>query len=126
MLPMGVFKVCGCGRSYSRETWSDLVLAGEQVDEVERSELRHCPCGSTIAVRIAVRATVTYAIEESPKGFVVVRQAGTREPERHVGWARHYSTRRHAEEAIRHARRSDTGAATRLGVEIVDDETSGT
>lgn len=50
-----IVKTCGCGERYSRLRWSRLEYAGEQGDHVERLELRHCHCGSTIA-RVIWRA----------------------------------------------------------------------
>lgn len=44
------FKVCGCGRPYTRSGWDRLPYVGVQDDGVERLELRNCACGSTICV----------------------------------------------------------------------------
>jgi CheY-like chemotaxis protein len=42
----GIVKRCGCGRSYRRDEWKALPLRGT----MEGTELRNCPCGSTIGV----------------------------------------------------------------------------
>lgn len=49
------FKTCSCGRSFSREQWSQLDFVGIwKLDEFEIPlELRNCLCGSTIAIKIA-------------------------------------------------------------------------
>lgn len=44
-------KVCACGEVYDRESWGALEYCGQQDDETEVAELRHCRrCGSTISV----------------------------------------------------------------------------
>jgi hypothetical protein len=47
-------KRCACGREYDAETWPKLPLAGYSRNGREAAgellELRHCPCGSTIAI----------------------------------------------------------------------------
>ena len=55
-------KVCRCcWREYSRPAWEDLLEVGTQPDEVDALgqewalELRNCPCGSTLAMRIPVQ-----------------------------------------------------------------------
>lgn len=45
-----LLKRCGCGRVHDGEAWSRLPYCGVQEDGHERFELRHCECGSTIAV----------------------------------------------------------------------------
>jgi hypothetical protein len=45
-----VVKVCACGRSYTAEGWQKLKLCGVSKNPVEVLVLRHCPCGSTIAI----------------------------------------------------------------------------
>jgi hypothetical protein len=47
-----IIKECGCGRQYSRETWSTLRLVGRQGDDDGAIELRDCVCRSTIAVDV--------------------------------------------------------------------------
>lgn len=43
-------KVCSCGREHDAAAWAQLPFCGVQDDVDARFELRHCPCGSTIAV----------------------------------------------------------------------------
>jgi hypothetical protein len=43
-------KTCGCGRTYTRESWSRLLCVGVVDVEEEQFELRQCECFSTIAV----------------------------------------------------------------------------
>jgi hypothetical protein len=45
-------KVCACGAAWSEEDWSDRPLVGQMAlsDDEPPLELRHCMCGSTIAV----------------------------------------------------------------------------
>jgi hypothetical protein len=43
-------KHCGCGRVWSATTWQWLVYVGIMSDHIDRLELRHCVCGSTIAM----------------------------------------------------------------------------
>lgn len=49
-------KVCGCGRVHDRAGWNALPRAerfnGLYFDSVETIELRHCYCGSSIAVSL--------------------------------------------------------------------------
>jgi two-component system cell cycle response regulator DivK len=50
----GIVKRCGCGRELSREDWSLLPLCG-RVHRSPRNvalELRHCECGSSLALEI--------------------------------------------------------------------------
>jgi hypothetical protein len=59
-----VWKVCKCGRSYSKSEWEALELCGTQHSPAEKRvfilELRHCHCGSTITVtRYGVRSAAT-------------------------------------------------------------------
>jgi hypothetical protein len=44
-----VFKLCACGRFYSRHQWRRLALAGVS----HGLEFRHCVCGSTITTPVA-------------------------------------------------------------------------
>ena len=48
-------KVCGCGCEYhDADAWRRLDLCGIQdLGQGESAELRHCSCGSTIAVLVA-------------------------------------------------------------------------
>jgi hypothetical protein len=50
--PPPIVKACGCGRTFNVDQWLELDLVGEQIDAVERLELRTCPapCRSTIAI----------------------------------------------------------------------------
>lgn len=51
------FKRCGCcGKCYSAETWKSLAYGGVQPSDVAPLEYRHCGCGSTIAVVMAVES----------------------------------------------------------------------
>jgi hypothetical protein len=47
-------KWCACGREYNAEAWPRLPLVGYLRNgrnaAGELLELRHCPCGSTIAI----------------------------------------------------------------------------
>lgn len=45
-----IVKVCACGRSYTAKEWQELARCGLWKDSVEVLVLRHCHCGSTIAV----------------------------------------------------------------------------
>ena len=47
-----VVKVCGCGREYTRGSWAGLSLCGRMHAPGIALELRHCVCGSSIAVPI--------------------------------------------------------------------------
>lgn len=50
---MSLPKTCPCcGASYSREQWLQLRDGGVHpgFDEFPDAELRHCPCGNTLAV----------------------------------------------------------------------------
>lgn len=49
-------KRCRCGRAHDESAWKALPLVGEMGDEVERVELRDCPCGSTITIEIETEA----------------------------------------------------------------------
>jgi hypothetical protein len=118
-------KRCGCGREYTRAEWNELRLAGEQVDDVERGELRDCLCGSTIAVgRLRVR--VAYNVEAIEGGWLLYRKAGSGEEIAFGigaptgGMATVFPTKRAAESMIPPQRRADRAAATRLDVEIIE------
>jgi hypothetical protein len=50
-------KRCACGRSFDREAWENLPSCGVQDDDEERLQIRHSPCGSTIAVVIGPSPT---------------------------------------------------------------------
>ncbi len=97
---------------------------GDLLDDVARLQHRNCDgCGSTIT-RQTIRVRITYAIEPAPSGagFVVWRR-DARGQEVALGIWRQaiiYRTRATAEDAIRRARVSDRGAATLLGVELVE------
>lgn len=46
-------KRCACGRVHDPAAWAALPLVGIQdPEEPDAIELRNCPCGSTIAVRV--------------------------------------------------------------------------
>lgn len=47
-------KSCGCGRTHTAEAWPSLPYCGVQKgdSEVADLQLRHCPCGSTLAVPV--------------------------------------------------------------------------
>lgn len=55
-------KKCGCGRVYDRRVnradgvllWRDLPFAYNYTDAYATQEARHCACGSTIVVNIAI------------------------------------------------------------------------
>ncbi len=48
-------KLCACGASWSEEAWRELPLVGLMAlsDDEPPLELRHCTCGSTIAVALS-------------------------------------------------------------------------
>jgi hypothetical protein len=57
-----VVKRCACGRAFELSAWCALPLVGTHRDEVDRKEdleLRSCPCGSTIAVNLALAGLPT-------------------------------------------------------------------
>lgn len=117
------YKRCACGRSFTRERWQALPRIGEFADAVERCDLRHCPCGSTISVG-TLRTRVSYAIVTVGDGFLVWRRAGSGE---HVpvGTGAQVTTFRNmaeAEAAILMEERMDKMAARRLGLELVEGE----
>lgn len=62
-------KKCGCGRVHDAEGWARLPICGVQSDGAERFELRHCECGSTIAVALCIvegcSARPTWKVEPS-------------------------------------------------------------
>jgi hypothetical protein len=48
-----VIKTCGCGRTFSKQCWDQLILLGHidvHEDNDQRGELRQCSCGSSIAL----------------------------------------------------------------------------
>jgi hypothetical protein len=45
---------CQCGRYYSAEKWNELPKAGVQKDPLFLTELRNCPCKSTLGCVFAV------------------------------------------------------------------------
>lgn len=45
-------KVCSCGRCYSWASFADLPYCGVMGSRTRAAELRHCTCGSTIAITI--------------------------------------------------------------------------
>lgn len=54
-----ILKVCACGRSFTRSTWSALPFVGTADNGRERGELlelRNCLCGSTISIAIGEHA----------------------------------------------------------------------
>lgn len=51
---MSMIKQCGCGRSFTEETWRALDYCGRMdlgEEDEPALELRNCPCGSTLAIR---------------------------------------------------------------------------
>ena len=52
-----VAKTCRCGRRHTLLEWSRLPSAGDMKDEAEHLELRNCPCGSTLALKVAYEDT---------------------------------------------------------------------
>ncbi len=48
------FKMCTCGRTFDARAWAKLALCGTLEDDAETLELRNCPCGSTLAIVLAV------------------------------------------------------------------------
>jgi hypothetical protein len=54
------FKRCGCGRAFTLPRWNGLPHAGDMLSSDASgfycAEMRHCPCGSTIAVEYKQRA----------------------------------------------------------------------
>lgn len=48
-----ILKTCGCGRTFTVEEWRELPGCGRMPDEEGDLDLRHCPCGSTIAVLVS-------------------------------------------------------------------------
>lgn len=58
ILAPDAFKICGCGRIFTRAAFDALPACGEQITEDEggryRLELRHCSCGSTIGIEAKV------------------------------------------------------------------------
>jgi hypothetical protein len=49
-------KRCGCGAVWVATAWHRLENVGIWDDGVDAIELRHCVCGSTISMRVAVVA----------------------------------------------------------------------
>jgi len=52
-------KHCACGLSFDPTEWAALDYVGVSADEVQRLELRNCPCGSTLAVDLDTFPDVT-------------------------------------------------------------------
>ena len=56
----GYVKVCGCGKTFTKEQWKTLRLVGIQHQPAdkhgpeEKLELRDCACKSTIAIKLPV------------------------------------------------------------------------
>lgn len=117
-----IVKTCACGAEYTRAAWNALEAAGTAGDDVERLEQRHCTCGSTISLGTLL-ARVVYRIDAVPAGWLVWRKAGTRD-EVAIGIGSKAIVFRKWHEvtdAIACRKRTDRGAATLLGVELVDD-----
>ena len=114
-------KRCACGRTYSRDQWLTLPPVGEQIDDVERAELRDCICGSTIGIA-TVRVRIAYTVEATEGGWLLFRRAGEAEEIAFgVGTvATVFPTKRAAESMIGPQRRADRAAATRLAVDIIE------
>ena len=55
-VPLIFPKRCACGRIWRREAWMTLEYVGIMDDGVDRIELRHCTCGSTISMLASVVA----------------------------------------------------------------------
>lgn len=51
--PVAIIKRCACGAIYSQESWAELALCGTMTVDNETAEIRHCSCGSTLALRKA-------------------------------------------------------------------------
>lgn len=54
-----IIKQCSCERTFTQASWNALVLAGtlETEDDAGQPttlELRHCVCGSTIAIEFPI------------------------------------------------------------------------
>lgn len=116
-----IVKTCACGRTYTRAEWNKLRLVGEQVDDVERAELRDCVCGSTIALG-SVRARVEYTVETIDGGWLLFRRAGSGDAIA-IGIgarARVFPSRDAAVGEIASQRRADRSAATRLAVDLIE------
>lgn len=62
IVPAQFPKACGCGLTHSAEQWAELPLAPRGgvyfVDGRPELELRHCACGSTLAVDVVPVVTV--------------------------------------------------------------------
>lgn len=121
--PERVHVTCACGATYSLDGWRALRVVGEHVDAEARLELRDCACGSTFGVATP-RVRVVYSVEPSPrgKGWVVWRRAGGGDW-RAVGVGARATvciTRQGAEALVERSRINDRGAATLLGVELVE------
>jgi hypothetical protein len=50
-------KVCACGASWSEKAWRERPFVGLMAlaDDEPPLELRHCTCGSTIAIALPAR-----------------------------------------------------------------------
>lgn len=66
VVDLSTVKTCSCGREFDRYSWSMLPLCGHVPGEDVSSvlEMRHCRCGSTIALEIP-RAQVV-SLKERP------------------------------------------------------------
>ena len=51
-MPTHTIHTCSCGREFTEHAWNLLPYVGVMRDDVERLELRNCPCGSTRALEI--------------------------------------------------------------------------
>lgn len=51
-MPTPTIHTCSCGREFTEHAWNLLPYVGVMRDDVERLELRNCPCGSTRALEI--------------------------------------------------------------------------
>jgi len=59
----GDAKICGCGYAFDASAWKALPLVGYQATESRDPgeagyELRNCPCGSTLFVRVDLRTVL--------------------------------------------------------------------
>lgn len=116
-------KACACGRSYTRKQWDALPYVGENVDELERLELRNCRCGSTIALGRS-RVRIDYSIEPTSRGWEAWRRTsdGVETALVGKGGRRVFASMRELKSVVDRLRQRDRTAAEHLGVELVDDE----
>jgi hypothetical protein len=58
MVPNDWPKVCACGAVWSEDAWRGRPIVGQMAlsDDEPPLELRHCTCGSTLAVAVPAAA----------------------------------------------------------------------